>query len=189
MCCSVYIMNCWFFFQAEDGIRDLVRSRGLGDVYKRQAVVGPITYDLVSLFKDAYIRWDEERILDWMIRYWEKARKAGLPVSTDFAEFYRDFEWMGVQRQLKVLGIFARLYHRDGKPAYLADMPRVAGGLRGSDLCGQRLGPFRPCEEAPAVQRQRHGKGLGLPGFAEHRIVAAGARPGGLGRTHEARSR
>jgi len=91
----------------------------------QDAVYGPITYDLVSLFKDAYIKWDEEQTMDWLIRYWEKARTAGLPVHQDFGEFYRDYEWMGVQRHLKVLGIFARLYHRDGKEAYLNDMPLV----------------------------------------------------------------
>lgn len=96
----------------------------------QDAVYGPITYDLVSLFKDAYIRWDEERILDWAIRYWEKARQAGLPVASDFSDFYRDFEWMGVQRHLKVLGIFARLNYRDGKAAYLNDMPLVMEYLR-----------------------------------------------------------
>ncbi|MCX7673878.1 MAG: phosphotransferase [Thiobacillaceae bacterium] len=96
----------------------------------QDAVHGPITYDLVSLYKDAYIAWDEERVLDWVIRYWEAARQAGLPVRSDFAEFYRDFEWMGVQRHLKVLGIFARLYHRDGKDGYLKDMPRVLDYLR-----------------------------------------------------------
>lgn len=96
----------------------------------QDAVYGAITYDLVSLFKDAYIDWDEELIIDWTVRYWEQARKAGLPVATDFGEFYRDFEWMGVQRHLKVLGIFARLYHRDGKAAYLKDMPLVMQYLR-----------------------------------------------------------
>lgn len=96
----------------------------------QDAVLGPITYDLVSLFKDAYIQWDEERILDWVIRYWEKARRAGLPLNSDFAVFYRDFEWMGVQRHIKVLGIFARLNHRDGKMGYLNDMPRVLEYLR-----------------------------------------------------------
>lgn len=96
----------------------------------QDAVYGPITYDLVSLFKDAYIRWEEERILDWLIYYWEEARKARLPVAQDFGEFYRDFEWMGVQRHLKVLGIFARLYHRDGKSAYLNDLPLVENYLR-----------------------------------------------------------
>ncbi|WP_295628830.1 phosphotransferase [uncultured Nitrosomonas sp.] len=96
----------------------------------QDAVHGPITYDLVSLFKDAYIHWDEDRILDWTIRYWEKARQAGLPVTADFAEFYRDFEWMGVQRHLKVLGIFARLNYRDGKATYLNDMPLVMQYLR-----------------------------------------------------------
>ncbi len=96
----------------------------------QDAVYGPVTYDLVSLFKDAYIQWEEERVLDWVIRYWEKAKKAGLPVASDFAGFYRDFEWMGAQRHIKVLGIFARLYHRDGKDGYLKDMPLVMAYLR-----------------------------------------------------------
>jgi aminoglycoside/choline kinase family phosphotransferase len=91
----------------------------------QDAVYGPITYDLVSLLRDAYIQWDEEQVLDWAIRYWERARRAGLPVSHDIDSFYRDFEFMGLQRHLKVLGIFARLYHRDGKDAYLNDMPLV----------------------------------------------------------------
>ena len=91
----------------------------------QDAVYGPITYDLASLFRDAYIRWDEEQVLDWTIRYWEKARRAGLAVAPDFADFYRDFEWMGLQRHIKVAGIFARLCHRDGKQRYLADIPLV----------------------------------------------------------------
>ncbi len=96
----------------------------------QDAVYGPITYDLVSLFKDAYIGWREADVLDWLIRYWENARKAGLPVHEDFGAFYRDYEWMGVQRHLKVLGIFARLCHRDGKDGYLQDMPLVMSYLR-----------------------------------------------------------
>lgn len=96
----------------------------------QDAVYGPITYDLVSLFKDAYISWDEEQVIDWLIRYWESARKAGLPVHADFGEFYRDYEMMGVQRHIKVLGIFARLSHRDGKDGYLKDMPLVMKYLR-----------------------------------------------------------
>jgi aminoglycoside/choline kinase family phosphotransferase len=96
----------------------------------QDAVYGPITYDLASLFKDAYIHWEEAEIIDWLIRYWEKARKAGLPVADDFSLFYRDYEWMGVQRHLKVLGIFARLYHRDGKDGYLKDLPLVMAYLR-----------------------------------------------------------
>jgi len=96
----------------------------------QDAVYGPITYDLVSLFKDAYIGWREADVLDWLIRYWENARKAGLPVHEDFGTFYRDYEWMGVQRHLKVLGIFARLCHRDGKEGYLKDMPLVMSYLR-----------------------------------------------------------
>jgi hypothetical protein len=96
----------------------------------QDAVYGPISYDLASLFKDAYISWPEADVLDWLIRYWENARKAGLPVHEDFGEFYRDYEWMGVQRHLKVLGIFARLCHRDGKEGYLKDMPLVMHYLR-----------------------------------------------------------
>jgi len=96
----------------------------------QDAVYGPITYDLASLFKDAYIRWEEAEIIDWLIHYWEKARKANLPVHDDFSMFYRDYEWMGVQRHLKVLGIFARLYHRDGKDGYLKDLPLVMAYLR-----------------------------------------------------------
>ena len=96
----------------------------------QDAVHGPITYDLASLFKDAYIRWEEAEVLDWLVRYWQKARGAGLPVHADFADFYRDYEWMGVQRHLKVLGIFARLSHRDGKDGYLKDLPLVMNYLR-----------------------------------------------------------
>ena len=91
----------------------------------QDAVYGPITYDLVSLLRDAYVKWPEERVLDWAIRHWERSRAAGLPVAHDFGDFYRDFEWMGLQRHLKVLGIFARLYRRDGKDRYLADLPLV----------------------------------------------------------------
>ena len=91
----------------------------------QDAVYGPITYDLVSLLRDAYVQWDEEMVLDWAIRYWELAKRAGLPVNPDIDAFYRDFEFMGLQRHLKVLGIFARLYHRDGKDAYLKDLPLV----------------------------------------------------------------
>jgi aminoglycoside/choline kinase family phosphotransferase len=96
----------------------------------QDAVYGPITYDLASLFKDAYIGWEEALVMDWLIRYWEKARKARLPVHSDFADFYRDYEWMGVQRHIKVLGIFARLHHRDGKAGYLQNMPLVMTYLR-----------------------------------------------------------
>ena len=96
----------------------------------QDAVYGPITYDLVSLLRDAYIEWEEARVIDWCVRYWELARKSGLPVPADFADFYRDFEWMGVQRQIKVVGIFARLALRDGKTDYLRDQPLVLKYLR-----------------------------------------------------------
>jgi len=96
----------------------------------QDAVYGAITYDVVSLFRDAFISWPEARVLDWAIRYWERAGKAGLPVHGDFAGFYRDFEWMGLQRHLKVIGIFARIHYRDGKPGYLADAPRFLAYAR-----------------------------------------------------------
>jgi aminoglycoside/choline kinase family phosphotransferase len=90
----------------------------------QDAVHGPIAYDVVSLFRDAFVSWDEERVLDGCARYWEKAKRAGLPVNADFGEFWRSLEWMGLQRHLKVLGIFARINYRDGKPKYLQDTPR-----------------------------------------------------------------
>ena len=96
----------------------------------QDAVYGPISYDIACLYKDAFISWDEERVLDGTIRYWEKAKKAGLPVPSDFGDFYRDVEWMGLQRHLKVLGIFARINYRDGKPKYLADTPRFVNYVR-----------------------------------------------------------
>ena len=91
----------------------------------QDAVYGPITYDAASLWRDAYIAWPEERVIDWVIKFWEEGRQAGLPMPNDFGQFYRDFEWMGLQRHLKVLGIFARLFHRDGKEGYLKDIPLV----------------------------------------------------------------
>ncbi|MBK7613121.1 MAG: phosphotransferase [Burkholderiales bacterium] len=90
----------------------------------QDAVRGPISYDVASMLRDAFISWDEERELDWAVRYWDAARKAGLPVDQDFGEFWRQTEWMGLQRHLKILGIFCRLKHRDGKPAYSADLQR-----------------------------------------------------------------
>jgi aminoglycoside/choline kinase family phosphotransferase len=107
----------------------------------QDAVFGPITYDVMSLFKDAFASWEEERVLDWTVRYWEKAKRAGLPVNLDFATFYRDFEWIGVQRHFKVLGIFARIRHRDGKRGYVEDAPRFLGYLRG--VC-ERYTPLAP---------------------------------------------
>ncbi|HET9823662.1 MAG TPA: phosphotransferase [Burkholderiaceae bacterium] len=90
----------------------------------QDAVKGPIAYDLASLLRDAFWSWDEEREIDWAARYWDQARRAGLPVGDDFGEFWRAVEWIGLQRHLKVLGIFCRLKHRDGKPRYAADLPR-----------------------------------------------------------------
>ena len=125
----------------------------------QDAVYGPITYDLVSLLRDAYIAWPEERVIDWCIRYWEMARKARLPVAGDFAAFYRDFEWMGAQRQFKVLGIFARLCFRDGKQAYLRDQPLVAHYLRRACARYPELGPLARLLDALEPEPKSAGPG------------------------------
>jgi aminoglycoside/choline kinase family phosphotransferase len=126
----------------------------------QDAVYGPITYDLVSLLRDAYVEWDEERQREWAIGYFERARGARLPVASDFANFWRDFEWMGVQRQIKVLGIFARLKHRDGKAAYVDDMPLVMRYLRRACARYQELDALTVLldaldEDAPGGARSR----------------------------------
>lgn len=96
----------------------------------QDALYGPISYDIASFMRDAFQSWDEEFVLDMTIRYWEMARKASLPVPADFADFWVDVEWMGLQRHLKILGIFARLTLRDGKARYLEDTPRFIQYVR-----------------------------------------------------------
>ncbi|MBW8896698.1 MAG: phosphotransferase [Massilia sp.] len=96
----------------------------------QDAVYGPVTYDLASLLRDAYIQWDEEVVLDWVVRYWQRAKQVGLPVNPDIDAFYRDFEFMALQRHLKILGIFCRLHYRDGKSVYLGDLPTVIDYVR-----------------------------------------------------------
>jgi len=108
----------------------------------QDAVHGPISYDVACLFRDAFVSWDEERVLDGTVRYWEKARRSGLPVRADFADFWRDVEWMAVQRHLKVLGIFARLHYRDGKAGYLDDTPRFVGYVRHAVARYDELAPL-----------------------------------------------
>jgi N-acetylmuramate 1-kinase len=104
----------------------LVRPEGNpGIVDFQDAVRGPISYDLVSLLKDCYVVWPRARLLVWLDRYRSAASAAGLSVGADRAEFLHWFDVMGLQRHIKVLGIFARLWHRDGKPGYLGDLPRV----------------------------------------------------------------
>lgn len=100
-----------------------------GVVDFQDAVNGPISYDILSLLKDAYYSLPEEVILDLLIRYWEAARKVGHPVPQDFSDFQRDFDFIGVQRHLKILGIFSRLAHRDQKPLYLQELPRILAWL------------------------------------------------------------
>lgn len=107
----------------------------------QDAVAGPITYDIASLVTDARTTWEEDQQLDWAIRYWEAARAAGLPVGGDFALFHRAYEWMSLQRNLRILGVFVRLSHRDGKHHYLDHLPRVNGYVR---QVASRYGAFRP---------------------------------------------
>jgi aminoglycoside/choline kinase family phosphotransferase len=114
----------------------------LGVLDFQDAVYGPITYDIACLMRDAFLSWDEDFVIDITVRYWEKARKAGLPVDADFGEFYRGVEWMGLQRHLKVAGIFARLTLRDGKPKYLADAPRFIGYIRATANRYRELAPL-----------------------------------------------
>ncbi|MBL8311897.1 MAG: phosphotransferase [Burkholderiales bacterium] len=116
-------------------------ERNPGVLDYQDAVIGPISYDVASLMRDAFISWEEPQVIDWVARYWDRARKSGLPVRADFSEFYREFEWMGLQRHLKVLGIFARINYRDGKPHYLADTPRF---LRYARDVASRYQAFSP---------------------------------------------
>lgn len=90
----------------------------------QDAVYGPVTYDVTCLFKDAFLSWPEERVRGWLENYWQQASALNIPVQPDFEDFLRASDLMGVQRHLKVIGIFARICHRDGKPRYLADVPR-----------------------------------------------------------------
>jgi aminoglycoside/choline kinase family phosphotransferase len=90
----------------------------------QDAVYGPVTYDVTCLFKDAFLSWPEERVRGWLEAYWQQAGDLGIPVQPDFEDFLRASDLMGVQRHLKVIGIFARICHRDGKPRYLGDVPR-----------------------------------------------------------------
>ena len=121
----------------------------LGILDFQDAVFGPISYDIASLMRDAFLTWDEPFVLDITVRYWQAAKKAGLLGAgsasgwgDDFGEFYRGVEWMGLQRHLKVAGIFARLTLRDGKPKYLADAPRFIGYIRHTAHRYRALGPF-----------------------------------------------
>ena len=121
----------------------------LGVLDFQDAVYGPITYDIASLMRDAFISWEEDFVIDITVRYWEKARKAGLIGAAsasgwgaDFGEFYRAVDFMALQRHLKVAGIFARLTLRDGKPKYLADAPRFIAYIRATCARYSELTPL-----------------------------------------------
>ena len=121
-------------------------SPQLGVLDFQDAVYGPLTYDIASLMRDAFLSWEEDFVLDITVRYWERARRAGLmdfeDWHSDFGAFYRAVEWMGLQRHLKVAGIFARLTLRDGKPKYLADAPRFIAYIRATASRYRELTPL-----------------------------------------------
>jgi aminoglycoside/choline kinase family phosphotransferase len=126
-----------------------VRSVGaheLGVLDFQDAVHGPLSYDIASLMRDAFLSWEEDFVLDITVRYWERARKLGLmdfeDWHSDFGSFWRAVEWMGLQRHLKVAGIFARLTLRDGKPRYLADTPRFIAYIRHTAARYRELAPL-----------------------------------------------
>ena len=132
---------------------DLQEPR-LGVLDFQDAVYGPVTYDIASLMRDAFLSWDEEFVLDITVRYWQRAQQAGLPVDPDFGEFYRAVEWMGLQRHLKVAGIFARLTLRDGKPRYLADTPRFIAYIRATAGRYRELTPLlRLVDEVEGIEQ------------------------------------
>jgi len=125
----------------------MVCGEQLGILDFQDAVRGPVTYDAASMLRDAFISWDEEREIDWAVRYWQQARAAGVPVQDDFGEFWRALEWMGLQRHLKVLGIFCRLKHRDGKAHYAQDLPRFFAYATKVALRYRELAPLLPLIE------------------------------------------
>ena len=108
----------------------MVHARNPGILDFQDAVLGPFTYDPVSLFRDAYVSWPRARVHEWLDEYVDRAAEAGLlfpapPTTAVRNRVRRDFDLMGIQRHIKVAGIFARLWHRDGKAAYLGDIPLV----------------------------------------------------------------
>ena len=135
----------------------------LGVLDFQDAVYGPITYDIASLMRDAFVSWEEDFVLDVTVRYWERARAAGLPVGSDFGAFYRGVEWIGLQRHLRITGTFARLTLRDGKPQYLADTPRFIQYIRATAGRYRELRPLlRLVDKLEGVQD--------APGYAFGRV-------------------
>ena len=120
----------------------MVKAGRLRLIDYQDALHGPVSYDIACLYRDAYLSWEEDVVLDGTIRYWDLARSKGLPVRADFADFWRDVEWMGLQRHLKVAGIFARLHHRDGKAGYVEDTPRFIDYMRRTCARYRELAPL-----------------------------------------------
>lgn len=144
----------------------------------QDAVQGPVTYDLVSLLRDCYVAWPVERVQGWLLRFYETARAAGVDTGPDLALFQRWFDWMGVQRHLKAIGIFARLWHRDGKPGYLKDIPRTLNYVRVVCTAYPQLQPLRQLIETrllPALERAVTATSAAAAG-AIHQDAAPGTR-------------
>ncbi|MBV8250632.1 MAG: phosphotransferase [Comamonas sp.] len=156
---SVYVHRD---FMMRNLMQPVTPEAPLGVLDFQDAVYGPVTYDIASLLRDAFISWEEDFVIDITVRYWEKARKAGLVGANsasgwgdDFGEFYRGVEWMGLQRHLKVAGIFARLTLRDGKPKYLADTPRFIHYIRSTCSRYRELAPMlRLVDQIEGIQAQ-----------------------------------
>ena len=156
---SVYVHRD---FMARNLMLPAQEGAGLSILDFQDAVYGPVTYDIACLMRDAFLTWEEDFVIDITVRYWEKARKAGLVGATsatgwgdDFGEFYRAVEWMGLQRHLKVAGIFARLSLRDGKPKYLADTPRFIYYIRSTCSRYRELAPLlRLIDQIENIQPQ-----------------------------------
>ncbi|MFN0182872.1 MAG: aminoglycoside phosphotransferase family protein [Aquabacterium sp.] len=124
---------------------------GLAMLDFQDAVRGAVTYDIASLLRDAFVSWDEEREIDWAIRWWQSARGAGVlgdhPMAGDFGACWRAIEWMGLQRHLRIMGVFCRLKHRDGKPHYSDDLPRFFGYAARTASRYRELKPLVPLLE------------------------------------------
>jgi hypothetical protein len=134
----------------------VMSERNPGIIDFQDALRGPVGYDLVSLLKDCYIAWPRERVVSWVSAYRRRLRSLGGDAGASEDEFLRWFDLIGVQRHIKVLGIFCRLWYRDGKPGYLPDLPRTLAYVR--DTC------------------VRHAQLAALGRFIEQRVVAQLAR-------------
>lgn len=133
-------------YHSRNLMRTITDNPGILDF--QDAVIGPVTYDLVSLLRDCYIAWPRSRVEAWALDYLHRAAREGLIARQSDATYLCWFDWMGVQRHLKAVGIFARLCLRDGKPGYLNDIPRTLNYVRDVSARYPELKPLRLLLEA-----------------------------------------